>query len=86
MLIFQVRPRDGYLSGSCGKAPLPPSARSTGGGTVNTSVTFYGGSDPNQVAAIASAADLVLVFAGTSSTEGTDRASLSLPPDQVDTA
>ena len=79
----QIRPRKGSTTGSCGKASLPPSAHQPAGGPVNTRVSFYGGSDPDRVAATAGGADLVLVFAGTSSTEGTDRASLSLPPDQV---
>ena len=79
----QIRPRQGSTTGSCGKASLPPSAHLPTGGPVDTHVSFYGGSDPDRVAAVAAGADLVVVFAGTSSTEGTDRASLSLPPDQV---
>ena len=53
---------------------------SSSGSGVN--VTFYGGSDVKQVALAAAAADLAIVFVGTTSKEGTDRASLSFPADQ----
>jgi len=67
----QRQNRTGFVSGSCGKAPPTPSA-----------VSYYGGSDPAQVAALAAAADLTIALVGTSSKEGTDRGSLAFPSDQ----
>ena len=59
-----------------------PFPAANGSSSSGTKVTYYGGSDPTQVAQAAAAADLAVVFVGTSSKEGADRVSLSFPDDQ----
>jgi len=62
---------DGRQSGT-----VPPAV-----GAVN--ITYYYGSDTQAAAAMAASADVAICVLATSSTEGSDRASLSLPADQV---
>jgi beta-glucosidase len=66
----------GYSSGSCRKAPPPPPAPST------ATVTTYTGSDPTEAAAAAAKADVAIVFVSTTSSEGSDRSSLSFADSQ----
>jgi len=71
------RTADPYaISGSCHAHPPPPPPECTPDGT--KCVYFADGSDAAAAAALAAAADVALVFAATFSSEGADRASLSL--------
>lgn len=60
------RSTKGLVSGTCGKAPAPPSG-----------VTYDDGSSLTSAAAAAAAANVAVVFVSTSSSEGSDRKSLS---------
>jgi beta-glucosidase len=64
-------PHTGYVSGSC-----------FGGGASAVNVTYDDGSDVGTAAALAAAADVAIVFVGTSCSEGSDRANLSFPAAQ----
>jgi beta-glucosidase-like glycosyl hydrolase len=67
---------NGYTSGSCRKPPPPPPAPST------ATVTTYTGTDPTEAAAVAAAADVAIVFVSSTSSEGSDRSSLSFADSQ----
>jgi beta-glucosidase len=66
----------GYTSGQTRDPPPPPPAPHT------DTVTTYTGTDPSAAAAVASAADVAIVFVSTTSSEGSDRSSLSFGADQ----
>ena len=70
----QKQKKAGYTSGSCRSAPPAPPAGST--------VTTYTGSDPTAAATAAAAADVAVVFVSTSSSEGSDRKTLSFSDEQ----
>eukprot|EP01062_Namystynia_karyoxenos_P036582 TRINITY_DN2664_c0_g1_i1.p1 TRINITY_DN2664_c0_g1~~TRINITY_DN2664_c0_g1_i1.p1 ORF type:complete len:799 (+),score=300.59 TRINITY_DN2664_c0_g1_i1:102-2399(+) len=68
------RAKSGAVSGVCAKGPLPPDADCKGGFCVK----YADGTDLGAAAAAAAAADVAVVFAGTTSSEGGDRADLTL--------
>lgn len=71
------RPKSSATSGICHTTPSPPSPACNGAGVC---INYVDGKDNATLVAAAQSADIVLVFVGTSSHEGSDRADLSLSP------
>jgi len=65
-------------SGICTKGPMPPPAPPGSNCNNGVCITFDDGSDATSSAALAAKADAVLIFVGTTSSEGSDRRDLSL--------